>query len=508
MIRTVYGRSKSGTALIPIIGTDTMYLNISTRVGDSVITMGDGSSLINRTNPKLKDFTDGVYISPFTYNYSSRFTGNISIKFFKGLKDIYSIKLGNGVKASATNLYERYNITDIETFFAQFPNLYSLMIDEYAYGITGRMSIIKGDLAKLPNSVEKVLISNSEILNAATDFVLNLSSYTNASKLKRFEYAFGTQLLSTIKITGDLGKFPTSGQFLSLPKASAGSSITYTSGKVWASSFDTLYLPIPLTPAEHDNILIDLQNSVTTAVGAKIIRFGGGYRTHNSDSAVAYLEGLGYTISNIASQTNSIDSTTGLIFKMGFQNNFDTSGNSIVPISEANTNGLPSFVSDGLGGYAVNFSGSKSIKTTVNLPINTSDKVSIEFDMKTTSTAVQMIMELSSNVNSNNAFSSFINDASNKIGLFDHNSGNNSGVSTVNINTGSWVQVKMVIDRSLGKDQNKIYINGVLSFLQTANYNDNNGNYGSYPLFIGQRNGVSLDFVGQIKNLEIYNYAR
>ena len=47
-----------------------------------------------------------------------------------------------------------------------------------------------------------------------------------------------------------------------------------------------------------------------------------------------------------------------------------------------NVNGLPSFVSDGSGGYAVDFDAVKSLKTSANFPINTSDKVMIKFEIK------------------------------------------------------------------------------------------------------------------------------
>lgn len=46
---------------------------------------------------------------------------------------------------------------------------------------------------------------------------------------------------------------------------------------------------------ENGNILIDLANSVTSAIGDKVIYLRGA-RTSASDSAVSYLEGLGFTV--------------------------------------------------------------------------------------------------------------------------------------------------------------------------------------------------------------------
>ena len=198
----------------------------------------------------------------------------------------------------------------------------------------------------------------------------------------------------------------------------------------------------------------------------------------------------------------------GLILDLPLQNNFTDYSASGISMVAGNANGFPSFVSDGSGGYALYFNGTKSIKTAVNLPINTSDKVSIEFDIKTSATAVQMILELSTNAGSNNAFYVTINETLNKTWLLDRNSNLNIVSSSASVNTGSFVNVKMIIDRSLnGLQQSKIYINGVLSSTQVSPYTtDNNGNFGSYPLFIGQRNGNSSGFVGQMKNLKMYNY--
>ena len=71
----------------------------------------------------------------------------------------------------------------------------------------------------------------------------------------------------------------------------------------------------------------------------------------------------------------------------------------------------------------------------------------------------------------------------------------------------NWVIV--VHDRSLSASSEiAIYIDGNLKLLTTMyGLNGNvSGNFGSYPLFIGQRNGSSLGFVCQLKNLKIYNY--
>lgn len=501
MIRTVFGSNKSGIAYVPIFDTLTMSMGISTRYGNILLNKGDGSADINYTPLKNNDYTISNSAT-FLFSYANKFTGSFSIKTLKGNKDIYSLFLGI-FHNNNNNNQSKFNITDIETFFKQFPNLYSVNIDEYGYQETVRMSVIKGDLSKFPDSVEKIRLNELEVIGSYDGTLyLNLSNYNSSSKLQVFNGAI-VRPNNKIKLIGDLANLPSSCIFFYLNYAYSTSSITYTAGKVWASSFDTLYLPIPLTVTETDNIFIDAYNSVTTAIGGKSWTLQG-FRSSASDVAVAGLISLGYTVNCERYR---------VILDLPLQNNFTDYSGSGISMVAGNVNGLPSFVSDGSGGYAVDFGGTKSIKTSVNLPINTSDKVSIEFDIKTTATVAQVVMELSSNFNSNNSFFSTINSNSlNKIDIGDHVSGGsqyNVGSSAVNINDGNYHSVKMVIDRSLGKDQNKICVDGVLSYVQNTSagvYNDNNGNFGSFTLFIGQRNGSSLGFVGQMKNLKIYNY--
>ena len=201
----------------------------------------------------------------------------------------------------------------------------------------------------------------------------------------------------------------------------------------------------------------------------------------------------------------------GLILHLPLQNNFTDYSASGISMVAGNANGFPSFVSDGSGGYAVDFNGTKSLKTAVNLPINTSDKVSIVFDILTTLPTIQCVLELSPIASTNNAFASFVSDQiPNRLELADKTPANttfNLGNSNADVNTGSWVKVCLQIDRSLGTAQNKIYLNKVLSYTQDPAFiKDNNGNFGSYPLFIGGRNGTDFLMNAKFKNLKIYNY--
>ena len=194
------------------------------------------------------------------------------------------------------------------------------------------------------------------------------------------------------------------------------------------------------------------------------------------------------------------------ILDLDFQNNFIDKSPSALNMVQGQ--GLPTFGLSGrkAGEYCANFNRSQSIKTTTNLPLN-SDKVCVKFWMKTSQTEVSVISEMSPNFNSNNSFGIFLNNlAQNKIDLGDIAGGYNIVYSSIDINDNSWKHVIYIIDRSFGVNQNKIYVNGVLSFVQgTAFYSNNNGNFVNNILYIGQRAGEALGYVGSLMKYQVFN---
>lgn len=77
--------------------------------------------------------------------------------------------------------------------------------------------------------------------------------------------------------------------------------------------------------------------------------------------------------------------------------------------------------------------------------------------------------------------------------------------SSIDVNNGIWVHVILIIDRSLGIDQNKIFINGNLSFVQSSvNYANLNGNFVNNILYLGQRAGNASGFNGSIMKYQIF----
>jgi hypothetical protein len=273
-----------------------MYINISTRSGNGVITYTGVSSNIPITPDKYKDFTtDRVGASTVAVSNTVGVFGNLLIKYLKGLGDVYSIWIGFLDKSlSGNNQKDQLAFLPIQNFLAQFPNLYSLYINERAGENDNIQTGMIGDFALIPNSLERVLIDSLDVKhNFQSDGVyINFSNFSKQSKLKFFRNNYNNP---NLKIFGDVGKLPTSCQLLYLQKASAGSSITYTAGKIWASAFDTLSIPLSLTTAELDALLADMDGSILTKTGAGVISVLGD-RSSASDAFVASLQSKGFTV--------------------------------------------------------------------------------------------------------------------------------------------------------------------------------------------------------------------
>lgn len=194
----------------------------------------------------------------------------------------------------------------------------------------------------------------------------------------------------------------------------------------------------------------------------------------------------------------------GLILDLPFQNSFvDATGkNTMIAGGIYN---LPTFTLEG-SEYAAVFNGSQSLKTASDFILN-SDKVSVSFWLKTNQTALSVVLELSNNNNVYNSFGSFINNiVTNRIDIVDHIEAYNVGISATNINNNTWRHIVLMIDRS--KDayqQNSIYVDGVLSYVQSHRA-DLNGKWTLNPLFIGQRGGSLYGLNGKLKFLKIFNY--
>lgn len=292
-----FGDWENKPAVFSCQNTEYLSLNISTRKYNSVVLNGVGDKEV-WSNPKNFDFYDLGLSNTYKAQYSSLFTGDIKVYFNGGLGDVHSLLIYRTVGAGTTNNGDKLNIPNLSVFLKQFPNLYSFAINYYAYNIGEARINILGDLATIPDNIELVRLSNIEFTNAPSNFYLDLNNFSNTSKLKKLYHSGGFNVpYNNLKIVGDIAKLPPKVNFFRIEKFHSTSSIYYTKGRIWEADFDTFYITKSLTQIENDNILIDLNNSVRTATGGKLI-FLKGTRSATVvvDEAILGLQSKGFTV--------------------------------------------------------------------------------------------------------------------------------------------------------------------------------------------------------------------
>ena len=197
------------------------------------------------------------------------------------------------------------------------------------------------------------------------------------------------------------------------------------------------------------------------------------------------------------------------ILDIDFQNNFIDKSPSALTMVQGK--GLPTFGLSGrkAGEYCVNFNSLQSIKTTTNLPLN-SDKVCIKFWMKTSQSGNGMISELSQKVPSNNGFYIVTNETQQGISVLNSNGSSfNDKSGAYNITANSWLHVIVAINRAnSATNEIKIYIEGLpISLIIMYANNELSQNFINNILYIGQRAGTSVGYVGSLMKYQVFNQA-
>lgn len=296
MRRLIASKLKISWVNIPVFGTYGHLIYVSTRLQNIKV----NDDVAPRVTPKNNDYTIVANESPYSGTVGGGIVNeptNIRYGFLGGVSDVFSLRL-RGTFAEATN----FNILDIESFLSQFPNLYSISIDSNS--TSGRTQIINGDLAKIHDNLEKIKIKNIQNPINNTNLYLNLSNFSTSSKLKFFSAIENNQ---PFKVNGDLSKLPISCNYFKIFTAETSSGITYTQGKTWANTFDTLYLNVPMNSlTETDNLLIDFDNSVSVSTGNKAVYLPECFRSSLSDSALASIISKGFTVTLAGQTTTSV----------------------------------------------------------------------------------------------------------------------------------------------------------------------------------------------------------
>lgn len=273
----VNSKSTFTIPILPVQRTNVVIGLFTNTIGK--IDWGDGSI----TNG---DFSNLSYQS---HNYTSLSDRNIIVTVAGGLSNVKEFKF---------NSAWRYNL-NFGDFLKQFPRLQTVNISTYyatGYESNGYMTLT-GGLESIPDTVENLIITN---LSTTSKMTLNCNNFSSSSQLKKLvkngsSAAFDVSFF----ITGDLSKIPAGINYLAFTTGSkiSPNSFSYTPGRVWAKSIDRISLTRVglLNTTMIDNILNDLKNSVEIAIGEKIIEIYG-TRTSASDTAVLYLQQLGFTV--------------------------------------------------------------------------------------------------------------------------------------------------------------------------------------------------------------------
>lgn len=153
------------------------------------------------------------------------------------------------------------------------------------------------------------------------------------------------------------------------------------------------------------------------------------------------------------------------------------------------------------------------VKTLIALPVN-SEKMTISLWLKTISTDVGVVYEISQDNNVNERTPAlFINnsgvskiDSSYRVGRVNDQPQYNIPSSPVSLG-GDWQHILIDIDTSrVGNQEQRIYVNNVLTSTYATEFSYNSaGNIGNYVLYIGQRGGTSIPFKGTIQDMRVFN---
>ena len=475
----VFGRKYGGIAYwlvnTNIANPTAVYFGISTKNGNIEIDWKDGTPKTTYTTSKNIDSTlsannsTNLYLLPHHY-FPANFIASVELNCLGGLNDVYSLYFGG---------YGMVINQDFGSFINQFASLYSLNID-----IPHSVAYLNGDVSQIPNSVEKFYIRD---FRNSGNLYLNISNFNINSQLNEFKSIDGNYNHNGFtNVYGDLAKLPPLIKIFTL-KDNLANTLTYTSGKIWASSFDTLDIGnASLSVTDTDNLLIDMANSITTAIGSKVIRLANCYRTTASNSAVAYLQSLGFTITVLAI---GIDTSTFLYSEI-------SGVNAYLPLTQ---NGTLSFTTDRKGGNtAIQFS-SGYLKTLNNLP--DSSVWSISFWMKNNSNSVITVFGGESGVNNSQTFNFVMNDAGVNYYITIKGSSFNRWRTSDNLKDNIWHHYVFILDRTkLANEEIQVYIDGVKKNTIQFSSSDSSGNFVSSRINFGQQL-----WTGSLDDIKLYN---
>lgn len=280
---------------IPVQNTSYINIGISSYVSCKYKVLCNNGFKGTYASPTT-DFSQGSTGTIFNVApFDNLYTGDIRILPLEyDRRNIKSIALARVLGGGTTNTGDKFYIEDLSRFLSQFPNLYSIGLNYYTYGEEAAKATIKGDLALIPKYIKRVSLRNLHLKDLATNLVYNINLIPPDSELEWFKLGDGsTNYIMTI--SGDLVNLPSNIEFFKIIYSHPIGRFVYSGGKEWRSDFDSLQINSVLPTPDLDLLLNDLANSITVSKGGRLISLRG-TRTSASDSAVTYLQGLGFTV--------------------------------------------------------------------------------------------------------------------------------------------------------------------------------------------------------------------
>jgi hypothetical protein len=217
--------------------------------------------------------------------------------------------------------------------------------------------------------------------------------------------------------------------------------------------------------------------------------------------------------------------TDGLVFSLDAANPRCYSGSGLTAFGLIG--GIDGTLVNGVGFTSVNngsflFDGTNDQISTATINLSSTNKVTVScwvkvLNYREVDGSSNIVFEFSSNFNSNiGSFVAAFADGSPVysslypvvLGIRGGAGYNLAGYSKTLVNDLSWHHWTCIFDTSLSGNENVLYIDGVSrTAISTPIQADNSDNFGSYNLYIGNRNSSSIAGNANINDLKIYNRA-
>ena len=218
-----------------------------------------------------------------------------------------------------------------------------------------------------------------------------------------------------------------------------------------------------------------------------------------------------WDLSNITGSSGDCGANTNIIFTAPKSLYYytprltnTTTQNTLTPVSMSFTT---NYTGSANSAYSFNGTGSYMV-TPNNVDLTGTDKITICFRAKfiPSATSAQILIENSSNSNTNNSFAVIVSQTTGQVAVRSHGAASNTFTTTNTFGDGSWRSYFITIDRSQTQaNEVKIYVDGVLQAGGYTEITDTSGVFGNFPTYFGMRGGTTLPLNGAMSDIEIWS---